>query len=74
MTHQTPHLDLAAMIEGHMQRAGLAPTQFGKLAAGDPNLVGDIKNGRELRRKTVSRIMEFMLTGKTYLETKEAEQ
>ena len=56
------HIDLVAMIEAHMQRTGIAPSRFGELAAGDPNLVRDLKNGRELRRRTVSRVMEFMVS------------
>ena len=60
------------MIDAHMQRADIPPTRFGEFAVGDPNLVRDIKNGRELRRKTVQRIMDYMLTGKTHGEVKEA--
>lgn len=66
----TPHIDLASLIEAHLAKTGQKPTAFGMDAVGDPWLLRDLKAGREPRRKTVARIMEYMLTGKTHAETK----
>lgn len=74
MMQNTPHLDLSAMIDAHLKQTGMKPSRFGELATGDPNLLRDLGAGREPRRKTVSRIMEFMLTGKTHREASEAKQ
>ena len=46
-----------------MQKTGMAPTRFGELAVGDPNLVRDLSAGRELRSATARRIVDFILTG-----------
>jgi hypothetical protein len=74
MMQNTPHIDLPAMIEAHIARTGMKPSRFGELAVGDPNLIRDLRSGRELRRKTASRIVEYMLTGKTNDEAREAAQ
>jgi len=37
-------------------------TKFGRLAARDPRLVGDLRNGREPRAAMVSRVEHFMNT------------
>ena len=63
MMQNPPHIDLLAMIEAHIARTGLSETRFGSMALGDPNLVRDLRNGRELRRETNSRVIRFMLTG-----------
>lgn len=68
MGHITPHLDLLAMIEAHCAKSGVSPSSFGTLALGDPNFVRNLKEGREPRRATVGRVMDFILTGKTHAE------
>jgi hypothetical protein len=47
-------------IERFLDRTGLAPTKFGRLAASDPRLVFDLRNGREPRRALRSRVEHFM--------------
>lgn len=66
----TPHIDLATMIEAHCAKSGMSPTAFGTAAVGDPSFVSDLKAGREPRRATIRRVVDFILTGKTYAEAK----
>lgn len=56
-------------IERFMTRTGLAPTTFGRLAACDPRLVFDLRNGREPRDAMRTRVEHFM---NTYSETAHA--
>ena len=70
MMNMQPPLDIRSMIEKHLQTSGLAVTKFGELAVGDPNLVRNVREGRELRRATAARVIEFMLTGRTHEDAK----
>jgi hypothetical protein len=38
----------------------MSPTRFGREAVGDPNLIGQLKDGRELRAATVQRILDYL--------------
>ena len=38
----------------------MAPTRFGREAVGDPRLVTDLRNGRELRDTTAARISAWL--------------
>ena len=49
-------------IERFLRRTGLAATTFGRLAAADPRLVFDLRNGREPRKGLRLRIEHFMNT------------
>jgi hypothetical protein len=51
---------LMRRIELFLQRAEMAPTRFGREAVGDPRLVSDMKNGRELRDATIARIQAWL--------------
>lgn len=53
---------LIRKIEKFLRRTGLTPTRFGRLAASDPRLVTDLRNGREPRRRMVQRVEHFMNT------------
>lgn len=52
-------------IEKFLKRTGMPPTKFGRLAAHDPRLVGDLRNGREPRSGTALRVEQFMNTYRT---------
>jgi 2,4-dienoyl-CoA reductase-like NADH-dependent reductase (Old Yellow Enzyme family) len=52
--------DLIARIEKFIARGGLSATSFGMKSVNDPRLVADLKDGRELRRKTRERIEAFI--------------
>lgn len=47
-------------IEMFLRRTNMPPTRFGRLAARDPRLVRDLRNGREPRAAMVSRIEAFL--------------
>lgn len=51
---------LLRTIERHLSRTGGTPTRFGRDAIGDPRLVGDLRNGRELRPLTAARVRAFI--------------
>ncbi len=47
-------------VEKFLSQTGMAWTKFGRLVAGDPRLVGDMRNGREPRPDLASRIDLFI--------------
>lgn len=51
---------LIRKIETFLRRTGMAATTFGRLAAGDPRFVFDLRNGRMPRARTEQRIEHFM--------------
>lgn len=57
---KTQPIDVLPHVEAFLATSGMAKTSFGTEAAGDPNLVDDLRNGREPRRKTRERIMRFI--------------
>ena len=57
-------------IERFLRETGMPWTRFGRLAAHDPRVVGDLRNGRTPRAETAARIEDFM---NRYLEGKHAD-
>jgi len=51
---------LLAEIEAFLACTGMPWTQFGRLAAHDPRLVGDLRAGRKPRAPLRRRITKFM--------------
>ena len=51
---------LIRKIEKFLATTGMPVTKFGRLAAQDPRLVGDLRNGREPRAAMVQRVEHFM--------------
>ena len=51
---------LLRKIENFLRRTGTPATKFGRLAAHDPRLVGDLRNGREPRSGMVEKVEHFM--------------
>mgnify|MGYP000715152582 CR=1 FL=1 len=51
---------LVADIEVFIRRQGLTPTDFGRVAIGDPNLYRQLKKGRNPRLETMDRIRAFI--------------
>lgn len=47
-------------VERYLREHDLPQTKFGRLAVGDPRLVGDLRNGREMRPATLARVEAFM--------------
>lgn len=51
---------LLLRIERHLRHRRMSPTRFGREAAGDPNLVAQMRDGRELRSVTVQKIVDYL--------------
>jgi hypothetical protein len=47
-------------VERFLRKTGMHATTFGRLAAGDPRLVGDMRNGRTPRPSMERRLEHFM--------------
>lgn len=54
--------ELLAEIETFLARdgIGISATRFGEMALGDRHLVRQLRDGRELRSKTASKVRDFM--------------
>ena len=51
---------LIRKIEKFLRCTGMPATKFGRLAAHDPRLVQDLRNGRSPRVRTEQRVEHFM--------------
>ena len=51
---------LLRQVEKFLRETGMPWTKFGRLAAHDPRLVEDLRNGRTPRPGTEARIVQFM--------------
>lgn len=51
---------LLRVIECHLARTQTPPSRFGREALGDPHLVRDLRNGRQLRPKTMARLCAYL--------------
>lgn len=51
---------LLQRISRHLELTGTPETLFGRRAAGDPRLVGDLRNGRQPRPPLVARIEAYI--------------
>jgi hypothetical protein len=47
-------------IERHLRARRMSPTRFGREAVGDPNLISQLKDGRELRSATLQKIIDYL--------------
>ena len=52
--------DLISDIESFCADRSMSDTTFGAEALNDPNFISDLRNGRECRFRTVSKVREFM--------------
>ena len=51
---------LLRRIESYLKKTRTAPTRFGREAVRDPQLVFDLRNGRQARRLTEARIHSYL--------------
>jgi len=51
---------LTMRVKAFLREADMPPSAFGRDVAGDPRLVTDLRNGREVRRKLAERIERYM--------------
>ena len=49
-------MTLLRRVEKYLQRTAIRPATFGRVIMGDPRFVFDLRNGREPRAATVSRL------------------
>lgn len=47
-------------VEEFLARTGTKPTEFGRLAAGDPSFVLSLRRGRSPKLATVDRVLAFI--------------
>ena len=57
--HVDPH-PILGEIAVFLAEQGIPDWEFGLVAIGDPNLVRQLRAGRDLRRSTASRVRAFM--------------
>jgi hypothetical protein len=50
-------MSLLPVVERHLRAHALAPSRFGRLVAGDPRFVFDLRRGREPRAATRERVL-----------------
>jgi hypothetical protein len=53
-------MHLLRRIETYLRRSGTRPTRFGRDAIGDPCFVFDLRDGREPRAATISRVTAWL--------------
>jgi len=53
-------MTLLERIENHLRDNEISATTFGREAVGDPRFVLDLRNGRNPRRKTVTRLEAYL--------------
>ena len=51
---------LLQRIQQHLRHRRMSPTRFGREAVGDPNLISQLKDGRELRSTTLQRVIDYL--------------
>ncbi len=51
---------LLLRIERHLRLRRMSPTRFGREAVGDPNLISQLRDGRELRTATAQRVVDYL--------------
>jgi hypothetical protein len=62
-------LQLRRRIDLYLQASGMAATRFGREALGDPAFVHDLRSGREPRKRTIDRVVEFLERAEARLKT-----
>lgn len=55
-------MNLLTRVERHLRSNAVAPSRFGRDAAGDPQFVFDLRRGREPRAATADRVLAFIAT------------
>lgn len=51
---------LLRKIEDHLKLTATSPASFGRACVSDPKFVFDLRNGREPRPRTTSKVLDFM--------------
>ncbi len=56
-------MTLLREIEADLGATGMPWTKFGRIVAGDPRLINDMRNGRQPRAAMVDKIRAFLTAG-----------
>lgn len=67
-------MHITRLIERFLRDQNLPPTKFGRLAAGDPRLVLDIRMGREIRPEMETKLRHFMATYGALAKTQDGDR
>lgn len=59
-TSDIPHRELLDDIKAFCLSSGVSKSKFGQDAVKDPRFVFDLEAGRECRRSTVQKVMDYM--------------
>lgn len=51
---------LLERVEIYLKACRVPPTRFGRDVVGDPNFVSDLREGREPRKTTTRRVLEYL--------------
>jgi hypothetical protein len=54
--------EFKTQIETFIQRVGITPTTFGRMALSDPNFISQLRKGRVCSLRTAEKICAFMET------------
>lgn len=60
----TPSEQFLSEIDAFLQRTGMKASAFGRESIKDPNLVGDLRNGRSPSLALVGRVHEYIRSHK----------
>ena len=63
-------MNVLTVVEAYLTRTGMPATKFGRLAVGDPRLVGDLHNGRAPGSEVRERIERFIVAHPTPLPSR----
>lgn len=50
---------LLNIVERHLARTGISPSRFGRMIAGDPRLVFDMRRGRQINEELEERLLSI---------------
>ncbi|MDK2767952.1 MAG: hypothetical protein KYX69_09560 [Sphingomonas sp.] len=53
-------MELLEQIESYLAQTRMPASTFGRLVAGDPRLVADLRSGRRPREKTRARLQRYL--------------
>ncbi|WP_129794011.1 hypothetical protein [Sphingosinicella sp. CPCC 101087] len=51
---------LLMRVNAYLRRTNIPATRFGREVVGDPNFVLELREGREPRRRTIERVLDFI--------------
>ena len=57
-------MELLHLVERHLRRHQITPTRFGRDAAGDPQLVFDLRRGRRVGPRLDARLRDYIGTSR----------